>query len=258
MKRQLIFLLIIPPLLGLFSSLEVYAQPGDPHLGIELPKPKSGPAPKTRSKRAGLTISEFALRYGQIYTDYKYSKVNLDETVTRLEELAKLTTDKDASSTTNQFLGLLYLHGRNDVAKAETAMERTIKANGSAIIEISFDKKWREIKKSRSSPYDFEDKGLGWIKISPGKIMFTDRYNNPLKNGETEASLTGGQIKELSKTLVSAFPLVEITTDTTDRPYIFAVGTMRQDETDLVIKLIRKHVMSKGQLGKGQLVKSRR
>jgi hypothetical protein len=247
MKRQLISLMIILPLLTLFSSLEVYAQGGDPIIGPPPPKPlKLKPAAKSarKIKRASLTAIEYIDRYRQIYEDYTNRKVLLDGTVTSLENLVKQATEDSTRSITYQFLGLLYLHGRNDAANAEAAMEQAIKAKGSAIVEISFDNKWRPMK-LRSGTYVFEDKGLGWIKIESGKLTFTDRTNKPLMNDKTEAILTGQEIKELSKKLVSAFPLVEITAYNTRRPYLFAAGAMRQDEAELVIKLIKKHVQGK-------------
>jgi hypothetical protein len=50
MKRKLVPLIIILPLFTLFSSLEIYAQGGDPSLGG--PKPAPAPTPKTTSARA--------------------------------------------------------------------------------------------------------------------------------------------------------------------------------------------------------------
>ena len=243
MKRQLISLMIILPLLSLFSSLEIYAQGGDAILAPPPPKPKPGPRSASKVKRAGLTTVEYTDRYRQIYFDYTNSKVSLDETVTRLEELVKLASDDSSRSITFQFLGLLYLHGRNDPGKAEAAMERAIKANGSALVEISFDNKWRRMAKSRSGDYDFQDAGRGWIKIESGRLTLTDLSNNTLQNDKNPASLTGPQIREVSKTLNSAYTLVKITADNTRRPYYFAAGAKRQVEADLVIKLIQKHVM---------------
>jgi len=243
MKRQLISLMIILPLLSLFSSLEIYAQGGDAILAPPPPKPKPGPRSASKVKRAGLTTVEYTDRYRQIYFDYTNSKVSLDETVTRLEELVKLASDDSSRSITFQFLGLLYLHGRNDPGKAEAAMERAIKANGSALVEISFDNKWRQMEKSRSGDYDFQDAGRGWIKIESGRLTLTDLSNNTLQNDKNPASLTGPQIREVSKTLNSAYTLVKITADNTRRPYYFAAGAKRQVEADLVIKLIQKHVM---------------
>jgi hypothetical protein len=235
--------MIVLPLLSLFSSLETYAQSGNAILGPPPPKPVKRPTRKT--KPGGLSTVEYSERYRKIYYDYTSTKASLDETVTSLEGLAKLAPDDSSRSITYQFLGLLYLHGRHDAAKAEAAMEQAIKANGSAIVEISFDNKWRRMAKSRSGEYDFEDRGKGWLKIENGKLTLTDLNNQPLSNDKTTASLTGEQIKDLSKTLESAFTLVQITTNNTRRPYIFATRDKRQDEAELVIKLIKKHVQGK-------------
>ena len=243
MKRQLISLMIILPLLSLFSSLETYAQSGDAILGPPPPKPVKRPARK--NKLAGLSTVEYSDRYRKIYYDYTNTKASLDETVTSLEGLVKLAPDDNARSITYQFLGLLYLHGRHDAAKAEAAMDQAIKANGSAIVEISFDNKWRQMAQSRSGEYDFEDRGRGWLKIENGKLTLTDLNSQPLLNDKTTASLTGQEIKDLSKTLAAAFTLVQITTNNTRRPYIFATRDKRQDEAELVIKLIKKHVQGK-------------
>jgi hypothetical protein len=247
MKRQLISLTIILPLLSLFSSLEVYAQDGIPILAPEPTAPKLKPVSKkaSRSKLPGLTTVEYNERYRQIYYAYTGSKASLDETVNSFEALVKQASDDTTRSITYQFLGLLYLHGRNDAVNAEAAMERAIRAKGSALVEISFDNKWRQMSKSRSGDYKFEDVSRGWIKIESGKLTFTDRTSKPLVNDKTEASLTGQQIKDLTKTVVAAFTLIEITTNNTRRPYIFAAGNMKQVEADLVIKLIQKHVMGK-------------
>jgi hypothetical protein len=243
MKRQLISLMIFLPLLSLFSSLETYAQSGNAILGPPPPKPVRRPARKI--KLAGLSTVEYSDRYRKIYYDYTNTKASLDETVTNLEGLVKLAPDDSARSITYQFLGLLYLHGRHDAAKAEAAMDQAIKANGSAIVEISFDNKWRQMAKSRSGEYDFEDRGRGWLKIENGKLTLTDLNSQPLLNDKTTASLTGQEIKDLSKTLAAAFTLVQITTNNTRRPYIFATRDKRQDEAELVIKLIKKHVQGK-------------
>src|SRR5262245_17945262 len=228
MKRQLISLMIILALLSLFSLFGVYAQKGDAHLGPLPPNPKPGRKSAPKSKRPSMTTEEFSTRYGQIYYDYANSKASLDVTVTKLEELVKLTAEDSARAITNQFLGLLYLHGRHDTVKAEAAMEQAIKANGSAIVEITFDKKWRQMTKLRSGKYEFEDPGPAWIKIASGKVLFTDRANKPLMIGKDELSLTGQQIEKVSTTLVYAFTLVEIYANNTRTQSVFDAGYMRQ------------------------------
>jgi hypothetical protein len=245
MKRQLISLIIILPLLSLFSSLEIYAQPGTGKLPGDEAKPKPKPdirGAKSTPKidRVSLTTMAYAERYQKIYANYRRNDpASAEETVAKLEDLVKLAPDDDARSITFQFLGLIYLHGRNDAGKAEAAMERAIKANGSAIVEITFDNKWRQMTKLRSGDYGFEDTGRGWLKIGPGQITLIDQ------NSKTLASLTGQQIRELTKTLISAYALIKINADNTRKPYVFAAGAKRQAEADLVIKLIQKHVIGK-------------
>jgi hypothetical protein len=257
MKRQTIFLMLILPLLSLFFTLDIYAQPADPVLGPTAPpppKPKPGAGRSTsRNRPVGLTTTVYTERYRQIYFDYTNSKASLNDTVTKLEDLVKQGTDETLRSITYQFLGLLYLHGQKDVGKAEWAMEQAIKNKGAALVEISFDNKWRQMAKSRSGDYDFEDPSKGWLKIESGRLTLTDLKSVTLQNDKTPASLTGQQIREVTKTLNSAYPLVKIATDNTKKPYIFAAGAKLQVEADLVIKLIQKHV-----LGKGQLVDGRR
>ena len=249
MKRQTIFLMLILPLLSLFFTLDIYAQPSDGELRPKAPpplKPKSNPRPTPRNKNVGLTPEVYNQRYLQIYNDYTGSKASLNDTVTRLEDLVKQAPEDRFRATAWQFLGLLYLHGQSDSAKAEGAMEQAIRYKGSALIEISFDQKWRQLTKLRSGDYDFEDRGKGWIRIESGKLTLVDMTSGaPLKNDKIEASLNAQQIREVEKILSSAFPLVKITTDTTKKPFIFAAGAKRQVEADLVIKLIQKHILGK-------------
>jgi hypothetical protein len=253
MKRQLIYLMIILPLLSLFSTLEVYAQGGKPILAPTLPpKPKPGGRPGPRTQNVGLTTYVYTQRYQQIHFDYTNSKASVNNTVTKLEDLVKQAPEDSLRSITWQFLGLLYLHGQNDAVKAEGAMEQAIRTKGSALVEISFDRKWREMTKLGSGNYDFKNLGKGWLKIEPGKLTLIDMKSQPLYNDKTEARLTGQQIREVTKTLNSEIPQIKITTDTTRRPYIFAARAKQQVEADLVIKLIQKHVMGKGQLVEGR------
>jgi hypothetical protein len=245
MKRRTIFLMLILPLLSLFSTLDIYAQPSDGELRPKAPpplKPKPNTRPTPRNKNVGLTPEVYNQRYLQIYNDYTGSKASPNETVTRLEDIVKQAPEDRFRASAWQFLGLLYLHGQNDPVKAEEAMEQAIRCKGSALIEISFDQKWRQMTKD----FKFEDLGKGWIRIESGRLTLVDRSSGaPLKNDKIDASLTAQQIREVEKTLNSAFPQVKITTDTTKKPYIFAAGEKRQVEADLVIKLIQKHVLGK-------------
>jgi hypothetical protein len=192
---------------------------------------------KINVNRPGLTVIAYSERFNQINSNYREDNpASVEETVAKLEELGR---DNPSRSTTFEMLGRIYLDVQKDVGKAEAAMEQAINAKGVALVRISFDNQWRRMAKMRSGDYGFEDTRSGWLKIGPGQVTLTDLSNKTL------ASLSGQQIKELSKTLVSAYYMVTITADNTRKPYVFAPKTMQQAETDLVLRLIQNHVMGK-------------
>jgi len=192
---------------------------------------------KINVNRLGLTVIAYSERFNQINSNYREDNpAAVDETVAKLEELGR---DNPSRSTAFEMLGRIYLDVQKDVGKAEAAMEQAINAKGVALVRISFDNQWRRMAKMRSGDYGFEDARSGWLKIGPGQITLTDLSNKTL------ASLGGQQIKELSKTLVSAYNMVTITADNTRKPYVFAPKTMQPAETDLVMRLIQNHVMGK-------------
>jgi len=187
--------------------------------------------------RLGLTATAYAERFNKIYANYRESDpASVEETVAKLERLGR---DDPMRPTAFERLGIIYLEVRGDVGKAERAMEQTIKANGVVRIKISFDGKWRPMAKLRSGDLGFEDKRSGWLRIQAGQLTISDAGDKLM------ASLSGQQIKELSKTLVSAYNMVTITANNTRRPYVFAPEAMRQVEAELVVKLIQNHVMGK-------------
>jgi hypothetical protein len=187
--------------------------------------------------RAGLTSTAYSERFNKIYTNYRYNDpASVDETVAKLERLVREAPDRP---TAFERLGIIYLEVRRDFGKAEWAMDRAIKADGVARIKISYDYKWRQMTKLRSGDLGFEDKRSGWLRIQAGKLALYDERDKPM------VTLNGRQIKELSKTLVSAYNLVTITANNARKPYVFAPETMRQVEADLVIKLIQNHVVGK-------------
>jgi hypothetical protein len=187
--------------------------------------------------RLGLTVFAYTDRFTQISGKYNESDpASVEETLAKLEELGR---DNPSRSTAFELLGRIYLDVRKDVVKAEAAMEQAIIAKGVALIRISFDNQWRRIAKLRSGEYGFEDARSGWLKIGPGQVTLADLSNKTLVN------LNGLQIKELSKTLVSSYNMITITTDNPRKPYVFAPKTMQQAETDLVMKLIQNHVVGR-------------
>ncbi|MCI0525586.1 MAG: hypothetical protein L0Y75_10020, partial [Acidobacteria bacterium] len=153
--------------------------------------------------RPGLTPAAYAERFQKIYANYRESDpASADETLTKLEELGK---DDTSRPTTFEMLGIIYLYNRKDVGKAEQAMEQAIKANGAAVVKISFDGQWRRAAKLRSGNFGFEDARTGWLRIRPGQLVLTDPSNKTL------ASLNGQQIKEMSKIVTAASNMVTIT-----------------------------------------------
>jgi hypothetical protein len=187
--------------------------------------------------RVGLTAIAYVERFTKIYTNYhEDDPASVEETVTKLEELGR---DSPSRPTAFELLGRIYLDVRKDIVKAEAAMEQAIKANGVALIRISFDSQWRRMAKSRSGDFSFEEARSGWLKIGPGQLTLTDLSNKAL------ASLNGQQIRELSKTLVGAYNLVTITANNARKPYVLAPKSMQEAEAELVIKLIQNHVMGK-------------
>jgi hypothetical protein len=192
---------------------------------------------KINVNRLGLTIFAYVERFNQININYRESDlVSVEETVAKLEELGR---DNPSRSTAFELLGRIYLDVRKDIVKAEAAFEQAIRAKGVALVRISFDNQWRRMAKLRSGEYGFEEARSGWLKIGPGQLTISDMSNKPL------ASLSGLQIKDLSKAPVAAYNMVSITADNTRKPYILAPKTMQMAETDLVIRLIQNHVVGK-------------
>jgi hypothetical protein len=192
---------------------------------------------KINVNRLGLTTTAYVDRYQNIYTNYrKEDPVSVVETVAKLEALGR---DNPSRSSAFELLGIIHLEVRRDIENAEAAMERALKANGSAVFQISFDNQWRRMAKLRSGDLEFEESRLGWLKIGPGQLTITDL------SGKTLGTMNGQQIEELSKTLVGALAQVTITPNNTRKPYVFATRTRAQAETDLVMRLIQNHVTGK-------------
>jgi hypothetical protein len=219
------------------------ALPGDGEYRLRVTGAVSGKTtiPYTvRVNRLGLTGNAYNERFNNIYTAYaalpEGNSAGLDETLAKLEELAK---DDENRATTFELLGIIYLYNKHDAAKAGQAMEQAIKLKGAAVVKINYDSQWRRMAKLRSGNFGWEDARTGWLRIRPGQIALTDPSNKTL------ASLSGPQIKELSKILTATSNLVTITAENVRKPFVFAPGSGQQAEADLVIKLIQNYVMGK-------------
>ncbi|MBS1791782.1 MAG: hypothetical protein JST85_29010 [Acidobacteria bacterium] len=185
--------------------------------------------------RVGLTPNVYNERFNHIVLNFRESDpASVDETLTKLEELTK---DDSSKAGAFEFLGIIYLYNKSDIAKAEQVMEQAIKLNGAAVVKITFDGQWRRMAKLRGGKFGWEDPRTGWLRIRPGQVDLTDPSNKVL------ASVTGAQIKELSKVLTASSNLITVSGER--RQFVFEPGSGKQEEADLVIKLVQTHVMKR-------------
>jgi hypothetical protein len=193
---------------------------------------------KIKVDRLGLTKVAYSERFTKIVAELRdEDPASVEETVAKLEKLAK---DSPYLPTAFERLGILYLENRKDVVKAGRAMEQAIKANGAAVIKVSYDSKWRPMTKARSGDADFEDKRVGWLRIQGGRLTLPDSANN-----KEPTTLAGNQIKESSRTNFTAYNMVRITANSSRKQYFFATEAKRQIEADLIVKLIQNYVVGK-------------
>jgi hypothetical protein len=202
------------------------------------PSGRSAAAFKIKVDRLGLTKVAYSERFTQIVAELRdEDPASVEETVAKLEKLAK---DSPYLPTAFERLGILYLENRKDVVKAGRAMEQAIKANGAAVIKVSYDSKWRPMTKARSGDADFEDKRVGWLRIQGGRLTLPDGANN-----KEPTTLAGNQIKESSRTNFTAYNVIRITANNSRKQYFFATETKRLIEADLIVKLIQNYVVGK-------------
>ncbi|HEY6403775.1 MAG TPA: hypothetical protein VI479_20295 [Blastocatellia bacterium] len=186
--------------------------------------------------RLGLTAVAYTERYKKIYAGYNdKDPASVDETVAKLERFVK---EAPNYPTAFERLGIIYLEIRKDSGKAAWAFDQAIKTGGAARIQIAYDNKWKQMTKSRSGEFGFQDKRLGWLRIYAGGLTLHDS-----KDAEM-VKLTALQITELSKSMLTD-NMALITINNTRKPYIFAPESMRQVDADLIVKLIQNHVVGK-------------
>ena len=187
--------------------------------------------------RLGLLPAVYNDRFQQIIMNYREDDpASVDQTLPLLEQLAK---DDPGKSGAFEFLGIIYLYNKGDLAKAEAAMEQAINAKGAAVIKILYDSQWRRIVKLKTGKFGFEDPKTGWVRIRPGQLMLTDASNKSIN------TVSGTQIKEMSKVVTNLATLVTMTVEGVRRQLVFLPGTRQAAEADLVIKLVQTHVMGK-------------
>lgn len=185
--------------------------------------------------RVGLTPNVYNERFNQIVINYRESDpASVDETMAKLEELTKDDSSKPGAF---ELLGIIYLYNKPDIAKAEQAMDQAIKLNGAAVVKITYDGQWRRMAKLKAGKFGWQDARTGWLRIRPGQVDLTDPSNKIL------VTVVGSQITELSKILTANSNLITVSGER--RQFIFEPGSGKQEEADLVIKLIQTHVMKR-------------
>ncbi|HEX5081050.1 MAG TPA: hypothetical protein VFY40_03325 [Blastocatellia bacterium] len=192
---------------------------------------------KIKVTRLGLTAIAYVERFNEINKNYREDDpASVQTSVEQLEALAKADPSRSPAF---ERLGIIYLDPLKDFAKAEVALDQAIKNKGVAVIRIAFDSQWRRLEKAKSGDYIFEDARWGWLKIRHGQVTLADPANKPL------ATVTGTQIKEFSKNLVSAYNTITINAEGARKPYVFMPKSTAPAETDLILKLIQDHVAGK-------------
>ncbi|HKX32387.1 MAG TPA: hypothetical protein VJ302_32170 [Blastocatellia bacterium] len=187
--------------------------------------------------RLGLVQDIYNERFQQIVGNFRESDpASVDDTMSKLLELA---TDDSFKPGAFEYLGLIYLYHRRNLEKAEFVMEQAIRANGAALIKISFDSQWRQLARSKSGEFNWQDPRSGWLRIRPNQLTITDPSQKEL------ASVAGAKITEVARGFTGNNNLVKITADGVRKPYIFLPDSKEQGEAELVIKLIQNHVMRK-------------
>ena len=185
--------------------------------------------------RVGLTANVYNERFNQIVINYRENDAaSADEALAKLEELTKADSSRPGAF---EFIGIISLYNKSDVAKAEQAMEQAIKLNGAAVVKISYDVQFRRMARLKNGKTGWEDARTGWLRIRPGQVEVTDPSNKIL------ATVPGAQIKELSKILTANSNLITVTGER--RQFVFEPGSGSQAEADLVIKLVQTHVMKR-------------
>ncbi len=187
--------------------------------------------------RLGLLPSIYYERLDGIYRNHRETDpASVSETIAKLEELTKEDASKPGAF---EFLGIVYLNNARDVTKAANAMEKAIKANGAAVVKISYDSQWRRMNKLRTGNFGWDDPRTGWLRIRPGQLSLTDASSRAL------VTLNGAQIKELAKIISDTNNVVVITAEGQRKPFVFMPGSRETAGADLVVRLIQTHVMGK-------------
>lgn len=210
-------------------------------LGV-IPDPKTGPVGYTlKVNRTGLTDAGYQARLQEIVAAFNSPETkNVEEAIGRLEQLSR---DDPPRPGAYEMLGVIYLYHQPNLEKAAGLMEQAIKLNGAATFKVTHDTALgrRPVKKP-DGQFDWVEPRAAWLKIRNDQVSLGDAENAQ----QVVFSLSGQQVKELTLTRVSSLPLVSLKAHGQAKPYLINPGTKAQPESDLIMRLIRTHVIKKG------------
>lgn len=193
-----------------------------------------------RINRTGLTEDGYRERLETITEAFRQEK-NVDETISKLDQLIN---DDENRPGAYELLGVMHLYQRNDLNKAVSMMEKALKLGGAAIFSVSFDPVLgRRLQKKPDGKYDWTEVKSGWLRILPDQVTLTDASDEQ----QFIFNLNGAQIKEIGPQKGAQIPVIYIRPQTSQRhPFAFSPGTRRQEEADVILKLIKQYVPPRG------------
>jgi hypothetical protein len=208
-------------------------------LGAPIEAQSSPIAYTLKINRTGLTEAGYQARLQQIVTAFRSpGPKEVDEAITKLTELTQADPNRPPAY---EMLGVLYLYHRNDVAKAVSSMEQSLKLGGSATFRVTHDSQWRRPVRKQGENFDWEEQRLSWLKIRPGQVTLIDVTDAR----RISFSLGSQQIKEIK--LNAPSPIFTITpAGPRSKPYFFSAGTRLRAEAEVIINMINDYVRKKG------------
>jgi tetratricopeptide (TPR) repeat protein len=202
----------------------------------------SGPVGYTlRLNRTGLTEEGYRDRLSAITDTYRQSN-NVDEAISKLEQLVH---DDENQAGAYEMLGVLYLYQRNELNKAEVAMEKAIKLKGAAIFSVTYDPTLgRKPIKKPDGKYDWAESRTAWLRVEPDRLTLADAE----KENEYVFSMNGAQIKEIAAGKPGNTPVHILLRPVVQQkaPFLFSPNTKSVNESELILKFIRQYVPPRG------------
>ncbi len=198
---------------------------------------KDSPIPYTLTViRTGLTEEGYRARIEQILSNFNFADPqNVNDTIAKLEQLTREDPKRPAAY---ENLGTIYLYYRNDLDKAVSAMGQVIKLGFSVSFRLSSDKQWRRPDKVRPKVV-WKEPRERWLKIRPDLLEFSEAGATQ----HTLFSLNSQQIKEVERSRSS--PVISLKSTILRETVFFAPATNLAIEADLIVNMIKRHVLRK-------------